>query len=98
MTSIPTVAFDTQAADQARMAQIRTTIGDIEQMLAVATALIACGRRVELVGLESSIGRLCAGALDLSPQDGRTFRPALADLLTRINALEAALRQDAASR
>ena len=58
----------------------------------VAAGLAAGGRRVDVTGLERSVGLLCAKALDLPPGEGRTACALLFSLLNRIDALGVALR------
>ena len=61
-------------------------------LLAVARALAEGGRDVALAGLDEMVGRLCARALDLGPEQGRRLRPRLHALLVAAAALEAAIR------
>ena len=60
--------------------------------LRVARGLLENGRRVDLEGLDRVIGVLCARALDLPPQEGRSIRPRLALLLADLDALSLALQ------
>lgn len=60
-------------------------------MLQVARALADAKRSVDISGLDGLIGRFCAQALDLEPEDGRVIRPRLAALLAELNLLERAL-------
>jgi hypothetical protein len=46
---------------------------------------------VNLDGMDQMVGRLCARCLDLPPEEGRLLRPRLAELLSDIDALHAAL-------
>src|SRR5579875_1055343 len=92
MTTPALPPFDADAAERARMAQMRQMAAGIDRMLLVATALIEMGRTVELAGIEAGVGRLCAGALDLPPELGREFRPTLIALRTRLDAAEGRLR------
>ena len=71
---------------------MQTMADGLDRMLLVATALIEIGREVELAGVESGIGQLCAGVLDLPPDAGRAFRPTLIALLMRLDAAEGTLR------
>lgn len=67
----------------------------VEAMLgtvAVARALVGAGRRVDLEGLDGEIGALCAAAIALPVEEGRTLRPAVQALLESIEGLAAALR------
>lgn len=55
--------------------------------LGLARALRRCGRVVDLEGLDSDLGRLCAYALDLPPEDGRSFRPRLLAIRSELDIL-----------
>ncbi len=58
----------------------------------LAAGLATGGRRVDVSGLDRSVGLLCAKALDLPPAEGRTACALLFSLLNRIDALSVALR------
>ena len=64
-----------------------------EGVVRMAHALVKGGRIVDLAGLDHTIGQLCAGCLDVGPDDGRTLRPRLAALLAEMDRLTASLRQ-----
>jgi hypothetical protein len=85
--------FDHETADRARTAEILSMAAGFDRMLLLAASLIETGRQVELAGIESGIGRLCACVLDLPPEQGRAFRAELASLLARLDAAEGALRR-----
>lgn len=70
---------------------VRTAALRITGFLEVAHALIDAGRRLDLSGFEAEVGRLCAQALDLPPDEGRTLVPALSALLAEIDGTGAAL-------
>jgi len=59
--------------------------------LQAAHVLIGQRRRLDLSGLEAEIGRLCAQALALAPEEGHGLVPALAALCDEIDAVDAAL-------
>jgi hypothetical protein len=59
--------------------------------LRVAHAFVASGRSVDLTGLDRQIGLVCAKALDLPAEQGRTMRPQLVDLLEETDRLARAL-------
>jgi hypothetical protein len=61
-------------------------------MLRVARTLVEVGRDVDLAGLQNAVGRMCAAALDLPPEQGQALRPQLAAVLAELDALERALR------
>ncbi len=81
----------TSDADPAAAAVAREADGMLG-LLAVARALAECGRCLDLTGLDDGIGRLCARALDLGPEQGRLLRPRLHALLAAAAALEMAIR------
>ncbi len=58
----------------------------------IAAGLAAGGRRVDVTGLDRSVGLLCAKALDLPAVESRAACALLFSLLTRIDALGMALR------
>ena len=58
----------------------------------IAAGLAAGGRRVDVAGLDRSVGLFCAKALDLPPVEGRAACALLFSLLNRIDALGVALR------
>ncbi len=70
---------------------ILARIEQIDSTLAVATALAASGRWLDLDGLEAEIGRLCSAVLMLPAADGQALRPAMAGLLVRLEGLATAL-------
>jgi len=57
----------------------------------VAAALAMSGRQLDLAGLDGEIGKLCAGMLDLPPDQGRAVRQRLVDLLAELDRLAAAI-------
>lgn len=67
-----------------RSAHMRQSAADLAEGLAralrIAEALHATQRVVDLAGFDDLIGRLCARALDLPPDEGRALRPCLAAL------------------
>ena len=66
--------------------------------LRMALLLAESRRRIDLAGLEEEVGRLCAAALDLPPEEGRAMRPLLLGVLAELDALAAcvsALAEDA---
>jgi hypothetical protein len=65
--------------------------GDLIRLLQMTRALASVGRSVDLTGLDRQVGLLCAKALDLMPEDGRTLRPMLIGLLADLDALSATL-------
>jgi hypothetical protein len=59
--------------------------------LRIARAFLESGRSVDLTGLNGHIGLVCAQALDLPPDQGRTLRPQLVQLLEETDRLARAL-------
>ncbi len=78
-------------ATRAPLTELRAFADGVTQTLGVARGLVDAGRYVDLAGLEDQIGLLCAKALDLPPEDGRTVRGELATVLVRVEALSSAL-------
>lgn len=64
----------------------------LHETVNLAAGLAAGGRRVDMAGLDRSVGLLCAKALDLPPVEGRAACGLLFSLLNRIDALGVALR------
>ena len=70
-----------------RIAWVRDYAGSLARTLSLARALVEAGRRIDLTGLDSQVGLLCARALDLDPEDGRSVRSHLIALRSEIDAL-----------
>lgn len=66
----------------------------VRHTVAMAANLVLDGRRVDVTGLDHSVGVLCAKALDLPPDQGRDARAGLVGLLNEIDQLSLALRAD----
>jgi len=73
------------------LAQTTALAGGLIQTLALARAPAESGRRIDLTGLDSQVGLLCARMLDLEPKDGRIGRIELIRLRAELDALAAAL-------
>ncbi len=82
---------DPQSADP-RLAGIGVMVERLDGTLRTAQALLLAARSVDLSGLDAAAGRLCAASLDLPPEAGRALREKLAELLARLDMVEAALR------
>ena len=82
--------FATPAYDP--VAQIVALAEQISRMLAIAGALAASRRRVDLDGLQQNVGLLCARALDLPPQEAGLARAEMIRLVAGLDALSAAMR------
>ncbi len=85
----PSASHDARAQATALAEQACRTV-------AVARALLASGRRVDLTGLDRSVGLLCAKALDLQPEEGRAARAELVQLMAELDLLSLAMRADPA--
>jgi hypothetical protein len=70
---------------------VRTLADELTAMVGVAQALLQTGREIDLTGLETQVGLLCAKSLDLPPDEGRRVRPRLIALSGSIEALSRAL-------
>ncbi len=70
---------------------VRVLAEDLSQVVGVACALVEAGRVVDLSGLDSQVGLLCAKTLDLPPEEGRRARPWLIALSGGVEALSRAL-------
>ena len=84
--SWPAPTPHSSAAAQDSLQQAMTMIG-------VASGLAASGRKVDLTGLESIAGTLCAQVLDLPPADGAALRPAMLDLYEKLTTLADVIRR-----
>ena len=69
------------------IAAVRALADELTKMVGLACALAESGRTVDLAGLESQVGLLCAKSLDLPPDEGRRVRPRLIALSGSIEAL-----------
>ena len=67
----------------------------LARTICIARALVENGRPVDLAGLDRGVGLLCAKALDLPAEAGRSVRPSLLTLLGEVDGLTAALRSQA---
>jgi len=73
------------------LARVLDLASGLRDTLGVARALAETGRRLDLAGLDSQIGLLCARTLDLEPDEGRTARVELIRLRAELDALAAVL-------
>jgi hypothetical protein len=62
---------------RARLRETEALADSVSATLRLSQALLAGRRHVDLAGLDRVVGRLCAGALDLPPEQGRTLRERL---------------------
>jgi hypothetical protein len=63
----------------------------VSATLQMTRALIEARRHVDLAGLDQMMGLLCAQTLDLPPDQGRSLRPRLIELLHELDELTKAL-------
>lgn len=66
---------------------LRSFLEDLDNAVVVACRLVREGHRIDLTGFEAQVGLLCAKALDLPVEQGRSIRPDLVRLRTRVEAL-----------
>ena len=71
---------------------VQDAIAAIASTLRLARSLLGTGRNLDIEGLDRMIGVLCARALDLPPEQGRTVRPNLALLLIELDTLSVAMQ------
>lgn len=81
-----------QGADPAAEAAVHALADSLSKTIRLSRAFACADRPVDLAGLESGIGLLCAKALDLPPDRGRLLRPRLILLRQELDELGAALR------
>jgi hypothetical protein len=70
---------------------VRAAIEALGTTVALAAALAEAGRRLDLAGLDQEAASVCAAAVALQPGEGRSLRPALEEVLRRLDQLQAAL-------
>jgi hypothetical protein len=75
----------------APLQRVLALVDELAATVGLARALAGTGRRLDLNGLDSQIGLLCARALDLEPAEGRTARVELIRLRSEVDALAAVL-------
>ena len=66
------------------------------RMIAVAQALVASQRHVDIQGLQDHVGLLCAKALDLPTSKTGFLKLELMRLASGLDALDARMRENAA--
>ncbi|WP_158746014.1 hypothetical protein [Acidisphaera sp. L21] len=97
MTTTPGL-FNFDNADYEANA-LKTAIGMAEGLartICIARLLVENGRTVDMAGLDRGVGLLCAKALDLPPDSGRSLRPTLMMVLEEANGLTEAIQNQAA--
>jgi hypothetical protein len=83
--------------DEAAMAAAISFCEAITHTISIARVMVDSGQTVDLTGLESGIGLLCAKSLDLPPALGRVFRPRLITVLAALDEMTLALNQQNAT-
>lgn len=68
---------------------------DMHNTVTIVRRLVENGRPVDLAGLDRQIGLLCAKALDLPVEQGRSLRPGLIRLLAEVDAVSVILASQA---
>ena len=81
-----------QGADPAAEAAVHALAESLSKTIRLSRAFASAGRPVDLSGLESGVGLLCAKALDLSPDRGRLLRSHLVLLRQELDELSHSLR------
>lgn len=70
---------------------VRAAIDSLGGTIVVASALVDGGRQIDLTGLERDCAVVCAAVMTLDAPEARRLRPALEELLFRVNGLAARL-------
>ena len=68
---LPAGGVSEVATSGSRLEETRSLIKSLYATIGVACALARLGRSLDLTGLDTQVGFICAKALDLSPEDGR---------------------------
>lgn len=84
--------FESTDYDAEMMAVVTSMAEELARTMCIAQALVEHDRVVDLTGLDRGVGLLCAKALDLPPEAGRTVRPHLLALLVQADSLTEVLR------
>jgi hypothetical protein len=74
---------------------VRALSEELTKIVGVARALVEAGRAIDLTGIDSQVGLLCAKSLDLPPGDGRRIRPRLIALFGAMEALAQVITSNA---
>jgi hypothetical protein len=78
--------------DAPRVAATRARAQSLLATLRLACTPVEAGRAIDLAGLNDQVGRLCATAMDLPPEQGFLLRDDLITLRGAADALHTALR------
>ena len=76
---------------EAPIVAVRSLVAELMKVVGIAHELVEAGRDIDLAGLDSRVGLLCAKTLDLPPDEGRHVRPRLIALSGSVEALSRAL-------
>lgn len=87
MPDFPFPPFDYAAFDAEAVQVAIRLYESLGRTMCIARTLLEHGRTVDLAGLDRGVGLLCAKALDLPPELGRTLRPNLIALLSELDRL-----------
>ena len=75
-----------------RVAGLKVFSERLARAMAIARAMIAAGRVLDLTGIDDGVGLLCAQVLDLPIEEGRTMRARLEELRAQSDELAAKIR------
>ena len=95
MSSTGLFPFDSADYDAAAIKTAVSMADGLVRTITIARLLVENGRTVDMAGLDRGVGLLCAKALDLPPEAGRTLRPQLMMVLAEANQLTEAIRNQA---
>lgn len=84
-----------ETTTEAPIEAVRALAEELTKMVCIAQVLVAANRQVDLTGLDSQIGLLCAKSLDLPPDEGRKIRPRLIALFGSVEELSRSLAKRA---
>jgi hypothetical protein len=73
--------------DRTPLGRARSLAASACNTVRLSRALVAAKRQIDLAGLDGVVGLLCAKALDLPPEQGRSLGPDLAALMREIDRL-----------
>lgn len=74
---------------------VRAGARDLQRAAAKTREFALGGRTIDVAGLDEHVGRVCAKALDLPPEEGRLASGALQALLAELDQLFEAMRLSA---
>lgn len=72
---------------------VLAAVDELHGVLSLAEVLLLTGKSLDLQGLDREVAGICEAATALPAEEGRAARPALAGLLTQVEALHARLAQ-----